>query len=155
MKTIKSILLLSILFFSISCSDDNSEENSESVLLFDMLYSGTYITDLRDTESSNPPTDEDYVMELYPSKGITTTGKLKVREHTIPFTARKHEISKYPNDKFFQITIKDYNGKGNNATMTFHITSSTRFRYDNYNYENNYIRDIVSPLIGEYFYLID
>lgn len=149
MKIIKSFLLLSILLLSISCSDD---DNSESTILFDMLYSGTYITNLRDTESSYPPTDEDYLMELY-----STRGKLKMKGQTIPFTARKYESSKYPDYKFFEIIIKDYNGVGNNAVMVFKITNSTRFEYFGFEADmnNETIRSIISPLIGEYFNLIN
>jgi len=153
MKKLKTLILVTTLLFTFSCSDDN--ESSEPTVLFDMLYSGTYITNLRDTEAYPPPTDEEYTIELYSSTGSTTTGKLKLRGHIIPFTARKYEMSRYPNDKFFQIAIKDYKGKGNNATMVFQIMSSTHFWYDTYGYENEYIRDIIAPLIGEYFYLID
>lgn len=135
------------------CSNGSNEDgSSESVVLFDMLYSGTYTTNLRDTENSNLPTDKDYIMELHSSKG-NVTGQLKMKGYTIPFIARKYESSKYSDYNFFEIIIKDYKGVGSNATMVFEITSSTRFEYFGFEADmnNEVVRSIVSPLIGEYF----
>lgn len=158
-KFIYSILLLTFISFTYSCSnnDDNDldENNGETTILFDMLYSGTYTTSLKDGYGRPYPEDKIYRIILKPSKKGSITGELSLKGHTIPIVVREYKSSKYPDDKFFEIIITDYNGKGNNANVVYRITTSSSFFYQGFNASNDYIlMTIVSPLIGESFGLL-